>query len=300
MSDESVEHTVTWAELLEETAGLLRGSGIVDNPAVEAKWIVEQATGTRGAELQELLADPATVRGVGHLDHMVARRVAGEPVQYVLGSWSFRSLDLMVDRRVLIPRPETEVVAGLAMAELDRQRPDGGGTVVDLGTGSGAIGLSIVAERPVSRVLLTDASSDALSVARANLAGLGLAGRIVEVVQGSWFEAMPDDLVGQCDVIVSNPPYVRTVDELPAAVLDWEPTTALHAGLDGLADLRVIVAEASGWLRPGGALVLEMDPAQISLVAERLEAGGYSVSVHRDLAGVERAIVARRAEHRTP
>ncbi len=294
MSEEDFEHTVSWRELLDETAGQLRLSGVADNPAMEAKWIIEEATGTSGAELQEILADPATVRAVGHLDRMVARRTAGEPIQYVLGSWSFRSLDLMVDRRVLIPRPETEIVAGLAMAELDRQRPDGGGTVVDLGTGSGAIGLSIVAERVVSRVLLTDMSADALSVARANLAGLGVVGSVVEIAHGSWFEALPASLIGQCDVIVSNPPYVRTTDQLPEAVLDWEPTNALHAGVDGLDDLRTIIAEAHDWLRPAGALVLEMDPGQIQVVAASLETGNFSVSVHRDLAGFERAIVARR------
>jgi len=295
MAEETVEHTVTWGELLAETEGLLRRSGIVDNTATEAKWMMEEATGERGAGLIDLLGMEATVRGVSHLDQMVERRVAGEPIQYVLGSWAFRTLDLMVDQRVLIPRPETEVVAGLAIAELDRQRPDGGGIVIDLGTGSGAIGLSIVAERAVSRVLLTDASRDALSVARANLAGLGLAGRIVEVAHGSWFGAVPNDLLGECDVIVSNPPYVRTTDDLPAAVVDWEPATALHAGADGLEDLNLIVAEASRWLRPHGALVLEMDPSQVSIVSQRLEAGGFLTEVQQDLAGLDRAIVARLA-----
>lgn len=300
MSDPDVpdlDDTVTWGELVRETSEALKASGI-SNASVEAKWMVEEATGTRGADFHDVLSDLATVRKVNHLQTMVRRRTEGEPIQYVLGTWSFRTLDLMVDRRVLIPRPETEMVAGLAMSELDRLQPDGGGTIVDLGTGSGAIGLSIVAERTVSRALLTDASEDALAVARANLAGLGLGARVVEIAHGSWFDALPHDLAGRCDVIVSNPPYVPTVDQLPAGVLDWEPHHALHAGVDGLEDLRTIITEASTWLRPAGALVLEMDPRQIPVVGERLETSGFSVSVHRDFAGLDRAIVARLTESR--
>lgn len=294
MSDEtSNEGTVTWAELQEETRLLLYGSGVVENPVGEARWIVEEASGATGGDFVDVLQQPATVRGVAHLDAMVERRCAGEPIQYVLGAWSFRALDLMIDQRVLIPRPETEVVAGLAIEELDRQRPGGGGTVVDLGTGSGAIGLSIAAERSASRVLLTDQSTDALAVARANLAGLGLAGRGVEVAQGSWFEAVPERYVGECDVIVSNPPYVRTGEELPASVRDWEPVVALHSGIDGLDDLRIIVANARRWLRASGALVLEMGPSQIADVAHMAKTAGFDVSVHQDLAGLDRAVVAR-------
>jgi release factor glutamine methyltransferase len=294
MSEEtSNEGTVTWAELLEETRLVLDRSGVVENPRAEARWIIEEATGAAGNDFVDALDQPATVRTVAHLDAMVARRCAGEPIQYVLGAWSFRALDLMIDQRVLIPRPETEVVAGLAIQELDRQRPNGGGTVVDLGTGSGAIGLSVAAERSASRVLLTDRSSDALAVARANLAGLGLAGRGVEIAEGSWFDAVPERFLGECDVIVSNPPYVRTGDELPASVGEWEPQDALRAGVDGLDDLRVIVANARKWLRLSGSLVLEMDATQIESVAAMASREGFEISVHQDLAGLDRAIVAR-------
>lgn len=255
--------------------------------------MVEQATGARGADLHDVLSTQATVRGVNHLESMIRRRSAGEPIQYVLGSWSFRSLDLLVDSRVLIPRPETEMVAGLALGELDRMRPEGGGTVVDLGTGSGAIGLSVAAERPVSRVLLTDNSADALSVARANLAGLGLAARGVEISEGSWFDAVPERFLGECDVIVSNPPYVPTRDDLASSVVDWEPTSALWSGEDGLDDIRVLTADVSKWLRPHGAVVLEMDPRQVSLVSDLLERQGFAVHTHHDHAGHPRAVVAR-------
>lgn len=297
MADElDLTDTVSWRDLLAETVAVLRSSGITENPDLEARWIVEEATGTTGSEFVDVLNSLATVRAVEHLDSMVARRRSGEPIQYVLGHWEFRSLDLMVDNRVLIPRPETEVVAGLAIDELDRQRPDGGGIAVDLGTGSGALGLSLAAERPTSQVVLTDLSLDALVVARSNLAGLGLRGRNVEIAEGSWFDAIPERYLGQFDVVVSNPPYVRTGDLLPVSVDAWEPKLALLAGPDGLDDLRRIVGEAARWLRPSGALVLEMDASQTAAVASMANDEGFrEVSIHRDLAGLERAVVGRLA-----
>jgi release factor glutamine methyltransferase len=299
MTNESVEGgaldgTVTWGALWAETEVLLARSPAVENPRQEAKWIVEEATGTAGVDFADVLTSLATVRGVSHLDSMVERRVAGEPVQYVLGRWPFRTLDLLVDRRVLIPRPETEVVAGLAIDELGSLRPGGGGTVVDLGTGSGAIGLAIAAECSAARVLLTDASADALTVARSNLAGLGVAGRGVEISEGSWFDAVPERYLGECDVIVSNPPYVRTTDDLPASVAEWEPSAALLAGEDGLDDLRRIVDRAGLFLRGAGSLVLEMDASQTAIVADLCRGAGFAASIHQDLAGLDRAVVARR------
>jgi len=289
-----LDGTVTWGALLAETETLLARSGNAGNPKVEAKWILEEASGAERADFAATMDRLATVRGVNHLDSMVERRCAGEPIQYVLGRWAFRTLDLMIDRRVLIPRPETEMVAGLALDELDRLRPDGGGTVVDLGTGSGAIGLAIAAERPqVSRVLLTDASADAIGVARANLGGLGLAGRSVEIVEGSWFDAVPERYLGECDVIVSNPPYVATTTPLPKSVAEWEPASALLAGADGFDDLRQILAGATRWLRPHGALVLEMGADQTAEVASEAETLGLSATIHADHAGLDRAVVAR-------
>ncbi len=147
-----------------------------------------------GIELMLGLDEPATVRGVARLDAMVARRSTGEPLQYVLGRWGFRLLDLMIDRRVLIPRPETEIVAERALDELRRLDPDDIPVVVDLGTGSGAIGLSLAREHGSAEVWITDVSTDALDVARANLAGLGRHGSRVRAVEGSWFEPLPVEL----------------------------------------------------------------------------------------------------------
>lgn len=291
------DSTITWREVVAETAARL--ATVTEVPAVEARWIVERASGNEGSEYVLALDEPATQRAMHFHDVMVERRLQGEPLQYVLGRWSFRMLDLLVDGRVLIPRPETEVVAGLALDELDRCR-DAARTearpvrALDLGTGSGAIGLSLAFERERVEVWLTDRSADALAVARANLAGLGRAATRVTIVEGSWFDALDDSLAGTFDVIVSNPPYVATGDEIDAVVREWEPLDALYAGDDGLDDLRVLVSEAPAWLAPGGALVLEMDPQQTEVVAELARAAGFAeVEVHRDLFGRDRAVVAR-------
>ena len=285
------EGTIAWREVLAETEHRVVAAGL---PAQEAHWIVEEASGSGpGGSLD----DPVTARGMTHHDAMVGRRLAGEPLQYVLGRWAFRGLDLMVDSRVLIPRPETEVVAGLALVEVDRiSAVRGGGQVMvaDLGTGSGAIGLSIAAERPVARVWCTDASADALDVARANCAGLGRPARRVTMAEGPWFDALPPAMVRAFDVVVSNPPYIARDDDLPAEVARWEPSVALLADGSGLADLEVLVDGAGAWLAPGGALVLEMAPDQTTAMADRARTVGYvDVGVHRDLTGRDRALVAR-------
>jgi len=155
------------------------------------------------------------------------RRESGEPLQYVLGSWAFRSLELMVDPRVLIPRPETEQVVEVALGEIRRHRRP---VVADLGTGSGAIALSVVAEVAGAQVWATDTSEAALAVARANLAGLaGMAATRVRLARGSWFSALPAELRGRLSVVVSNPPYVADAEvaSLPAEVAEWEPREAL-------------------------------------------------------------------------
>lgn len=288
--------TITWREVLADTTHRL--GAVAASPAVEARWIVERASGFEGVEHVTMLDEPVTQRAMHFHDLMVERRLRGEPLQYVLGRWGFRTLDLFVDRRVLIPRPETEMVAGLALVELDRigsESPERNLCAVDLGTGSGAIGLSLAVERPRVDVWLTDRSADALAVARANLAGIGRAASRVRVVEGTWFAALPAELLGAVDLLVSNPPYVAVGDELDAAVRDWEPADALFAGADGLDDLRVLVAGAHEWLRPGGALVLEIDPRQAEAVMALARSREFGeLAVHRDLSDRERAVVARR------
>ena len=229
---------------------------------------------------------------------MVERRLNGEPLQYVVGRWGFRQLDLMVDPRVLIPRPETEIVAGHAVDELARLVASGrvgsSPTAVDLGTGSGAIGLSLAFEVRGSQVWLTDASIEATTVARANLVGLGRAAVGIQVVEGTWFDALPTDQRGRLDLIVSNPPYVRADEELPAVVADWEPRRALVPGPSGLEAYDVLVPGAADWLAPHGVLVLECAPDQVATLIERCEAAGFAeVESFEDLAGRDRGIIAR-------
>lgn len=289
--------TVSWGQLLTETAGRLEGNGSGASPTTEARWLIEETTGVQGQELSDILDDPATTVGVARLDSMLARRCAGEPIQYVLGHWAFRTLDLLVDQRVLIPRPETELVAGLVIEELGRlDGLDDLGephSVVDLGTGSGAIGLSVVAECPGTQMVLTDSSHDAIAVARANLAGLGVIGGSVDIAVGSWFDAIPERLIGRCSVIVSNPPYVPDTDRLDPSVIDWEPSSALRAGPDGTRDLSHIVAGAPQWLRPEGLLVLEFAPAQTEALVDLATTNNFDVTIHQDHAGHDRILVAR-------
>jgi release factor glutamine methyltransferase len=286
--------TVTWRELLDEATSRLATAGS-DTADVDARWIVADCLGVGPGQLAGALGDRATERGVARFDDLVARRSRGEPLQYVLGSWGFRTLDLMVDRRVLIPRPETESVVEVALRELDAMGARERATrVVDLGTGSGAIALSIAVERVRTEVWATDASEDALAVARANLAGIGRPGARVRTVGGHWFAAVPPDLAGTVDLVVSNPPYVAATAALPAEVAEWEPTHALWSGPDGTDDLRHIVAETPRWLAPGGALVCELSPEQagtmVDVAAEHFE----EAHVADDLTGRPRALVARR------
>jgi release factor glutamine methyltransferase len=291
------DSTITWREVAAETEARL--SVVADSPTNETRWIIERAAGFDGPEYVLGLDENVTERGMHFHDLMVERRLAGEPLQYVLGRWGFRTLDLYVDRRVLIPRPETEMVAGLAIDELKAMRAAGidRPVAVDLGTGSGAIGLSLAAEVERAEVWITDASADALVVARSNLAGIGRAATRVRVEEGSWFDALPPELRGSVDLIISNPPYVAIGDEVEEIVREWEPQSALFAGEDGLDDIRTILEDAPSWLRSGGVLILEMDPLQLETASELARSFGFvGIETHADLAGRERSLVVRRGD----
>jgi release factor glutamine methyltransferase len=272
----------TWADVRRDAVRQLRAAGIA-SPEAEARWLVEEAAPD--------MHGPVTKRATAHLDSMLTRRKTGEPLQYVLGRWAFRSLDLLVDRRVLIPRPETEVVAGAAVEEARRIDAR---VAVDLGTGSGAIALALAAEVAALEVWATDHSADALDVTRANLAGIGRAATRVSIAHGDWFDALPDELRGTVGVVVTNPPYVATDDELPDEVVQWEPTSALLAGDDGLDDIRRIVADAPRWLARPGALIVEFAPQQALTVGALAYGVGFDdVMIGRDLSDRERYLVAR-------
>jgi release factor glutamine methyltransferase len=263
-----------------------------------AQWFVEDAS---GIPWPAALDEPAPAVAREAFFSMLERREAGEPVQYVLGHWAFRKLDLLVDGRVLIPRPETEVVVEVALAELALVAPPGAEgshpVVVDLGTGSGAIALSIATERPDVEAWASDISREALGVASANLAGLGVqaVGR-VRLVQGSWWSALPVEMRGSVTLAVANPPYIADgeVADLPEEVSRWEPHQALAAGPTGLEALEEIVSEAPSWLAGRSALVAEIAPHQSGAAKSlALSAGFGDVAVRNDLAGRERVLVAR-------
>jgi release factor glutamine methyltransferase len=227
----------------------------------------------------------------------------------VLGSWSFCGIDLLVDRRVLIPRPETEVVAQVAIGEAARlgarvgkADPWAGAitayAVADLGTGSGALAIALAYALPDAEVWATDVDEDALAVARANVAGAGTPCVRVRLAPGAWFDALPDELRGRLLVAVSNPPYLAEaeLETLDAAVGEWEPTGALVSGPTGLEAFEEIVAAAPEWLDPQGTLVLELAPDQAGPVTALARGAGFvDVEVHQDLAGRDRVLVARRA-----
>lgn len=292
--------TVSWRELLAEARQRLAASPAVETPEVDARRIVEAASGASSAEFESVLGEPATALTAARFRSMLERRDGGEPLQYVVGAWGFRTLDLMVDRRVLIPRPETEVVAGLVADEVASRSVAAGRDreviVADLGTGSGAIALSVAVECPAARVHATDVSADALAVARANLAGLGRAAARVSLHEGDWYEALPGALQGSVDVVVSNPPYIGTGEELPPVVADWEPPVALWSGPTGREAVEQVVGGAWKWLRPGGSLVMEVASHRAEQTAQMTaEAGFAAVRVEQDLAGLDRVVIGRRS-----
>lgn len=281
------------AELLDQIASLLAGPGVPPSRSVAidlvARVLDRPAFWPRAnpqARLTE--AETEAVRAAAE------RLRAGMPMQYAVGKAAFRHLTLHVDRRVLIPRPETELLVDLVLAA---QR-GGRGTAVDVGTGSGAIALALAAEGAFDRVIALDVSPDALAVARANLAAIPEDRRArVEFREGSLLAPIAGEKV---EVVVSNPPYISPAEarELPALVHAWEPHLALFAEDDGMAVIRALVPEAAAVLVPGGLLALEVDSRRADLAAAAVSADGRFTDVEQrlDLTGRPRMVVARRKE----
>ncbi len=255
----------------------------------EARWLVEEFAGDGNPDAR------------AELDAAASRRRSGEPLQYVLGHWPFRGLDLEVDERVLIPRPETEELVSVALGAL-ASGPVAAPLVVDLGCGSGAIGLAVVTELATRGVAATlvgvDRSPDALDVARAN--ALKHSVLSASFVRSSWFDDLDPSLRGRIDLIVANPPYVAAA-ELPSLdpVLAYEPRGALVSddanGVPGFADVARVVDGAASWLARGGHVVVEHGDAQGGAAVVRAqERGLVDVVDHVDLAGLPRVLVARR------
>jgi release factor glutamine methyltransferase len=250
----------------------------VEDPRLDAELLLAEAMGVdRAALAADPRAElpPAAARLFGEL---VRRRLRREPVAYILARKGFRQIDLAVDRRVLIPRPETELLVELALERAPK-------TVLDVGTGSGAIALAIADELPECAVTATDTSAPALEVARANAERLGLAER-VRFLEGS----VP---TGNFELVVANLPYVAETEwrSLQREVTEWEPREALLAGPDGLDAIRAFIADRV----PAEVLALEVGEGQAGAVAAMLGEAGYgSVETRLDLAGIERVVVGER------
>jgi release factor glutamine methyltransferase len=272
----------TIGEFLRHSTEELERNGS-ERPRLDAERLVAHAVRLDRVGLYLHLERPLTRAEIDCARELVRRRAAREPLQYVLGEWGFRRLTLAVDKRALIPRPETETVVERCLAliaPLDAPR------VLDVGTGTGAIALAIADEHPGALVTGIDVSVDALALARENAARTSVA---VELHQHDLFAGLPG---GDWDLVVSNPPYVRRdeLDRLAPEVVDWEPQVALVAN----GQTEALVRDAATVLRPGGALVLEAHEEYAAAVASLLAGHGYhDVVVTEDLAGRRRVVEGR-------
>jgi len=263
--------------IVDRAAAVLAEHGI-ETPRVDAEWIVAHVAGVSRAELSAADLDDSAVWP------LVLRRANREPLAYVLGEWGFRRLTLRCDERALVPRPETEAVVERCIELL---RGLSAPRVLDVGTGTGAIALAIADEVPRARVVATDVSPEALSLAQENAARTGLH---VELVLADMCEGLSP---GPFDLVVSNPPYVlaEELDALEPEVRDWEPREAL---VDG-GQTEALARAALDVLAPDGFLVLEIHEERAAEARALLEDAGYRVRISADLAGRDRIVEAERA-----
>lgn len=263
----------------------LKAAG-VDSPVIDARLLLEAAA---GASRADILAEPQRLLTEDQsraLNELIARRERREPISHILGRKGFWSIMLQVTPDVLTPRPETELVVD----EVLRQFPEGDRfSVLDLGVGSGAILLAILAERPAAKGLGVDISEEALAVARENAANLGLESRVA-LLRGDWTAGLGAEAF---DLVVSNPPYVRSeeIAELDPEVRDFEPRLALDGGPDGLDAYRRLAPEILRALKPGGRFVVEIGHDQGAQVQSLfLEAGAEAIRLTPDLQGRDRIV----------
>jgi release factor glutamine methyltransferase len=265
----------------------------IETPEVDARWLVDHVTAVTGS---------CTGCGAALLDGLVARRAAREPLQVVIGRTWFRELELVCAPGVFIPRPETEIVAGLAIEAARRAGP--APLVVEPCTGTGAVALSVAVEVAGATVVATDVDEVAVALARANLARVRSASagprpRAAEVtiLQGDLLDPLDPSLQGHVDVLVANPPYLPSRDRGSWApeVADHDPDHALVGGPDGHEVVDALLELATAWLTPGGTVVVEIDERRGADAAERAEELGLAgVRIEVDLTGAERAVVGQR------
>jgi release factor glutamine methyltransferase len=271
--------SLSWSEAVTRATRVL-AEARCDSPRLDAELLLAAAVGQTRTALYLTPGAPIAGERLDFYESLVRRRAAREPVAYILGFKAFRRLSLAVDRRVLIPRPETEVLVERSLALLPEAA-----RVVDVGSGSGAIALALKDERPDLRVVGLDSSRDAVAVARGNASALGLAVIFVVADLLSGFAA------GSFDGVVANLPYVRAGERLQPEIARYEPARALFGGVDGLDLIRRLI----GMLGDAAYVALEVGEGQASEVASMVAAGGFgSVSRVPDLAGIERVVVGRR------
>ncbi len=275
----------TVIEALRRGAAFLESRG-VPNCRLNAEWLLGKVTGLDRVHLYTSYERPLSRSERDEFQSLLERRAAREPLQYILGRWQFRRLELKVDSRALVPRPETELTAGLAIRAAREAGPEP--RVLDVGTGGGCIALSVAREVQGSRIWVTDISDEALTLARENAEELEI--QTVTFLAGDLYGALPADRQGTFDVIVSNPPYVtrEEYEGLQLEVREYEPPVALLAGDGGTEFQRRLLDGAPVWLRPGGTLVLEGSPAQIPRLAD-----DYHAEVVVDMQGLPRCLLYR-------
>jgi release factor glutamine methyltransferase len=290
---------VTADEAVRQAVRGLREAGGSRSPRLDAELLLAAALGVTRTELLRRHEREITPEEVAAFEGLLARRLAREPVAYILGHRAFRTIDLEVTPDVLIPRPDTETLVEVALEELRAlplagPDPEDEPLAVDIGTGSGCIALALAAEDPFVRVVATDVDPAALAVARGNAARLGLARRVEFVLSDLFAD------VGErpFDLVVSNPPYIPADEyvRLEPNVRDYEPRLALYGGVDGLDFYRRLIPGAALLLRPGGLLAVEVGAGQADAVAGIVRAAGaYGEPRTRDdLGGVPRVVHAHR------
>lgn len=302
----------TWTikRILDWTSGYLDRKGD-EHPRLSAEWLLASVTGLSRVELYVNFDRPLDCSELAAMHAAIERRAAGEPLQYVTGEMPFRHIVLRCERGVLIPRPETEILVDAALEGVDAAAEKGGAPeadgdeatpppvrVLEIGTGTGCVALSIASERPGTHVTATDLSPRAIELATRNRAALGLEDA-VDIVECDLASDVPPELMGSFSVLVSNPPYIPTrvlAEEVPAEVADFEPALALDGGADGLDVFRRLLDLAPVALASGGTLAVELFEGSLedAAVLVRAQGGWATVGVREDLTHRPRVLVAVR------
>lgn len=289
----------TIKRVLDWTNGYLGRKGD-EHPRLSAEWLLSAVCGLSRVELYTNFDRPLSPDELSAMHAAIERRAAGEPLQYVTGEMPFRHIVLRCEKGVLIPRPETEVLVDAALEGVDAVlgRGEEPVRVLEVGTGTGCIALSIASERPRTQVTATDLSERATALASRNREALGLEGA-VDIVECDLASGVAPELMGHFSVLVSNPPYIPTAvlrEEVPAEVADYEPALALDGGADGLDVFRRLLELAPAALAPAGMLAVELFEESLDQAAElvRDQGGWRSVEVREDLTHRPRVLVAVR------